>query len=287
MPVGHRTPRCPVNGAEPTVARKDKRFVVVTKVIIWAVRKFWISIFVTSVFIVLSGCGGSDSASPNSNGVVGGASLSQFEATLPDGSVMELEILANDNLIWDGEYAVATETGPYAHQVGDFVGTISGSNVSMDCSNNDGSSFTMTGTSAGNKGFQLTRSDIPGVVLNFTPVTPPSSPKSRADVSFNLNVNSSSGRCTISDQYYSTNTAMTEYRGTWLGCKVTFWSYASGYAAIVIYVNDYAIDNVTLSTYRLSDFSTVTKPASSGRVTAYNPTSRTNINFGSGASVSP
>ncbi len=32
---------------------------------------------------------------------MGGASLSQYQATLPDGSTMELEILSNDNLRLD------------------------------------------------------------------------------------------------------------------------------------------------------------------------------------------
>ncbi len=251
----------------------------------WVMHKNWFAGMVACIFIVLSGCGGSSSDS-TSNGPVGGASLSEYRATLPDGSVMVLEILANDNLNWEGEYAVSAETGVYAHQVGDFDGTISGNDVSMNCSNNDGSSFTMTGTAQGDQGFHLTRSDIPGVVLNFTLVTA-ANKATRADVSFNLNVGSSSGRCTISDQPYSANSSMTEYRGNWLGCKVTFWAYTSGYAAIVTYVNDYCINNVTLSSYRLSDFSSVSKAASSGRVTAYNPTSRTNINFGGGASVSP
>lgn len=253
--------------------------------LVWVVHKNWFASIVAGIFIVLSGCGGL-SGDSTSNGPVGGASLSEYRATLPDGSMMVLEILADNNLNWEGEYAVSAESGVYAHQVGDFNGTISGNNVSLNCSNNDGSSFTMTGTAQGGQGFHLTRSDIPGVVLNFTLVTPASKP-TRANVSFNLNVNSSSGRCTISDQPYSTNSSMTEYRGNWLGCKVTFWSYASGYAAIVIYVNDFCINNVTLMSYRLSDFSSVTKAASSGRVTAYNPTARANINFGGSASVSP
>jgi hypothetical protein len=249
-------------------------------------QKYWLPSIVLSVFIVLSGCGGSSSASTNSNGPNGGASLSQYQTTLPDGSVMALEILSNDSLNWEGEYAVAAETGPYAHQVGDFDGTINGKNVTMTCNNNDGSSFTMTGTAQGNQGFQLTRSDIPGTVLNFTPVTP-AGLTARANASFNLNVTGSSGRCTISDQPYSTNSSMTEYRGTWLGCNVTFWSYNSGYATIVVYVSDFAIDNVTLSRYRLSDFPTFTGAASSGKLTVYSPTSKATISFGGNVSVSP
>src|SRR6185312_17014421 len=108
---------------------------------------------VAGVF-AMCGCGGSSSVP---SGTEGGASLSQFQATLPDGSPMELEILSNDNLTWSGEYAVAAESGAYAHQNGTFVGTISGNSVTMNCVNNDGTTFTMSGTANGNQGFSLTR----------------------------------------------------------------------------------------------------------------------------------
>jgi len=200
---------------------------------------------------------------------------------------MELEILTNDSLNYQGEYAVSAETGPYAHQDGTFDGTISGNSVTMNCGNDDGTSFTMTGTANGDQGFKLTRSDIPGTVLNFTPVAAPAV-KTRANVSFNLNANGSSGPCVLSDQAYSSANGITEYRGTWQSCKVTFWAYSSGYANIVVYVNDYAIDNITVSSYRLSDFTTATKTASSASISLYNPISKVVMRFGGGVTtVSP
>jgi len=247
--------------------------------------KYWLPSVVASLFIVLSGCGGSSSirSGPPTEG---GISQSQFQASLPDGSVMELVILSNDSLSWSGEYAVSAETGPYAHQDGTFDGTISGDNVVLNCDNDDGTSFTMTGTSTGDSGFQLTRSDIPGTVLNFTPVTP-APVKAFADVSFNLNVTGTSGRCTISNQPYSTQSGMTEYRGTWQGLKVIFWAYSSGFANIVIYINDYAIDSLTLASYRLSDFSAVTKNTNSGYVNVYSPVTKVILKFGAVGTVSP
>ncbi len=184
-------------GAEP-----DNVFRTIgANLISWVMAKYRFLIVIASMFIVLCGCGGSNSAQPGS-AQEGGTSLSQYQATLPDGSTMELEILTNDNLNWSGEYAVSAQAGPYAFQDGTFDGTINGDSVTLNCDNDDGTSFTMTGTSKGDNGFQLTRSDIPGTVLNFTTVTP-SKVKAAADVSFNLNVTGTSGRCVLSDQPYS------------------------------------------------------------------------------------
>jgi len=144
----------------------------------------------------------------------------------------------------------------------------------------------MTGTSNGDQGFQLTRSDIPGTVLNFTPVAPPKF-KAHADVSFNLNVTGTSGRCVLSDQPFSSSNGLTEYRGTWQGLKVTFWSYSSGYANVVIYVNDYAIDSLNYSAYRLSDFSSVSKNSSSAYMNVYSPVTKVILKFGAVGAVSP
>jgi len=258
---------------------------VIAELLTWLMAKYWLPSVIATLFIVLTGCGGSNNVASGSGTQVGGASLSQYQATLPDGSVMELEILADDSLNWEGEYAVSAETGPYAHQDGTFDGTISGDSVTLNCQNDDGTSFTMTGTGNG-QGFQLTRSDIPGTVLNFTPVTP-LAPKGRADVSFNLNVTGSSGRCVLSDSAYSSSNGLTEYRGTWQGLKVTFWAYSSGYANIVIYVNDYAIDSLSYASYRLTDFTTVSKNSSNGYMNVYSPVTKVILKFGAVGAVSP
>jgi len=247
--------------------------------------KYWLPSIFASLFIVLSGCGGSSSV-PSGAPKEGGTSSSQFQATLPDGSAMELNIASNDSLSWSGDYAVSAETGPYAYESGTFVGTINGDAVTLNCDGDDGSAFTMTGISKGDSGFQLTRSDIPGTVLNFTLVPAPKT-KGLADTSFNLNVTGSSGRCVMSDQVFSRQGGMTEYHGTWQGLSVIFWAYDSGYANIVIYINDYAIDSLTFSSYRLSDFSTVTKNANSGYMNAYSPKTKVILKFGAVGTVSP
>ena len=247
--------------------------------------KYWLPSVVASLFVVLCGCGGGSSLSSGTPRE-GGASLSQFQATMPDGSTMELEILSNDNLSWSGDYAVSAETGPYAYEDGTFDGTISGDNVTLTCLNDDGTSFTMTGTSNGDSGFKLTRSDIPGTVLSFTSVPPPRV-TSLATVSFNLNVTGTSGRCNLSDQPYSRQGNMTEYHGTWQGLTVIFWAYDSGYANIVIYINDYAIDSLTYASYKLSDFTSVTKNSNSGYVNVYSPVTKVILKFGAVGTVSP
>ncbi len=236
------------------------------------------------------GCGGSSNVSNSSE--MGGLPLSQYQATLPDGSPMEIEILANDDRAWEGEFAVAAETGPYAHQVGTFVGTVSGNKLSASCETPDGVSFDMTGT-ANSTGFQVTRSDIPGVVLNFQPVTPMPQKGSRADTSFNLSTGSStgsygtSGRVTISTSPYSVQGTLTEYRGTWLGLNVTFWSYSSGFASVVTYCNDYAVNTANFANYKLSDFATARLSTTAGRTSVYSAVTRSQFQFPNQSNASP
>jgi len=223
---------------------------------------------------------------------VGGAPLSQYEAILPDGSAMEIEILANDKLAWEGEFAVATETGPYAHQTGSFEGTVSGKTLTATCEAVDGTTFTLTGTANGTS-LQLTRSDIPGTVLNFQPVQPLSPAATRADTSFNLKTGGSTGstgstgRVTLSTSPYSVQGTMTEYRGTWLGLNLTYWAYSSGYASMVIYCNDYAVETANFNTLRISDLGTVTQIGTSGRISVYSPVTKSQFHFPNISTVSP
>jgi len=248
--------------------------------------KYWLLSVVACLFLVLNGCGGSSSVASGSGAQVGGASMQQFQATMPDGSVMELVIFSNDSLSWSGEYDDSAETGPYAYQDGTFSGTKNGDNVTMNCLNDDGTSFTMTGTANGDSSFSLTRSDLPGTVLNFTPVAVPKAAPT-TDVSFNLNVTGSNGRCVMSTQVFSKQGGMTEYHGTWQGLNVIFWAYDSGYANIVIYINDYAIDSLTYASYRFSDFATVSKNSNSGYMNAYSPKTKVILKFGAVGAVSP
>ena len=242
------------------------------------------------LLICLFGCGGSNSVS--SSAEPGGLPFSQYQATLPDGSAMEIEILADDDRAWEGEFAVATETGPYAHQTGTFVGTATGGTLTATCQTPDGVTFDLTGTRNG-PDLQLTRSDIPGIVLNFQPVTAMAPKAGRADTSFNLSIGTgtgstgSNGRVTISTTPYSVNASMTEYRGTWLGLNVTFWSYNSGYASIVTYCNDYAVNTANFANYKLSDFATAKQSSASGRLSVYSAVTKSQFQYPNQSNVSP
>jgi len=245
-------------------------------------------VILASLGFCLYGCGGSSSVSSGSGNEIGGVPLSQYQAILPDGSPMEIEILANDNLAWSGEFAVAAETGPYAHQVGSFEGKVSGTTVSATCEAIGGTEFELTGTVNSASTMQLTRSDIPGTVLNFTLVKP-QNPKARADTSFNMNTNGSNGRVTMSTNPFSVQGGgtMTEYRGTWLGLNVTFWAYSSGFATIVTYINDFAISTANFANYKLSDFGTASQTSSSGQVSVYSGVTKSQFKYRTTTQVSP
>ena len=197
--------------------------------------------------------------------------MSEFSAILPDGSPMVIEILDNEHGLWVGEFAVATETGPYAHQTGSFEGTLSGNVLNATCEVFDGTEFTMTGTADGDKSLSLTRSDIPGVVLTFLPVTPlPAAMASRSDASFHFTAGSTNGRVVISSSPHAihSNGTLTEYRGAWLGMPVTYWAYSSGYASCVIYVDPMCIITSNFAVYKLTDFPTATVTGT-GQMTMY------------------
>ena len=199
---------------------------------------------------------------------------------------MELEIFANDSSAWSGNFAVAAETGVYAHQTGSFEGTVTKNSINATCVAEDGTVFQLSGTANGDSSFSLTRSDLPGTVLTFLPVTQ-SGPVKNADTSFVLNAAGSSGRLVMSTTPFSVQGTLTEYRGTWLGLNATFWAYSSGYASIVIYVNDFAISTSNFSNYKLSDFGTAKLTAGSGRVSVYSTVTKAQTQFGNLASVSP
>ena len=250
-------------------------------------RNLKVMLLGTGLFLLLGGCGGDGTDS----GLMGGAPLSQFEAMLPDGSMMEIEILADNSVAWDGEFAVATETGPYAHQTGTFLGTISGNRVSATCEPMEGDSFTLTGTADG-KSLHLTRSDIPGTVLNFVPVMPMAA-ASREEVSFVLSTGTgtgstgTSGKATISTSPYSVQGTMTEYRGTWLGLNFTFWAYNSGYASIITYMNDYAINTASFQNLKIADLGMARQASGSGRASVYSPVTRIQFHFPNTTIVAP
>ncbi len=249
--------------------------------------KFWVPVISASMLFLLIGCGGS-SSSTSSVVPVAGAPLSEYSAVLPDGSPMELEIFSDNSQSWSGDFAVATETGAYAHQTGSFEGTVTGNAINATCEPLDGESFHLNGTVVNDTTLRLTRSDIPGVVLDFHLVHP--APKvSRGEVSFNFNAGSTNARLTMSNTPYSVQAGgtMTEYRGQWQGLNVTFWAYSSGYATLVIQLNDIAIASISFANYKLSDFATVTANSASGSISSYNYTTKAQVRFKASATVSP
>lgn len=113
------------------------------------------------------GCGGSNSGSGPGTGT-NGAQASYF-ATLPDGTTMLLELDSGGAGTFLGEFTMSAETGAFAEQDGLVDGTVTNGTVMATGFPAQGTSFQIAGTSNGS-GFQLTRTDLPGVTLNFQPV---------------------------------------------------------------------------------------------------------------------
>jgi len=201
---------------------------------------------------------------------------------------MEIEVFSDDSLGWSGDFAVAAETGPYAHQVGSFYGTVTGNSISAICETSDGVEFQLTGTAVNRSSLKLTRSDIPGTVLDFQLIQP-NGPVARADTSFNMSSGGSSGRVGISTTPYSIQGGgtMYEYRGTWLGLNCTFWAYTSGYATVVTQVNDFAINSANFRSYKLSDFGTVSQSTTSSQVSIWSPVTKSQVKYTNVINVSP
>ncbi len=248
--------------------------------------KCWVLIVGVAGLLVSGGCGGSSSSDASTSGV-GGADLSQFQTTLPDGSVMQLEVFHNADGTWDGNYAVAAITGPYAFQTGAFEGSINGTSITAFCSNSDGTLFQLTGTANGETSLSLSRSDIPGTALTFTAVAPPRLSQRTTTTSFLLNTGAQSARATFSTTPYSSNSVMTEYRGTWNNLPVTFWSYSQGSASIILYVDSLCIETMNFTTYRLSDFPTITQKSAISQTTTYSNTIKAQVRFNGTVMVSP
>jgi len=235
--------------------------------------------------VAINGCGGSTSSTANVAG--GGAAFSEFSATLPDGSPMEIEILDDTGTVWSGEFAVATETGPYAHQVGSFEGTSSNGELFATCEAVDGTEFTMTGKKSGST-LNLTRSDIPGVTLAFQPITP--SPKrGNADVNFTFNTGSTNAKGVMSNSPYSIQAGgtMYEYRGSWNGLNVTYWYYTSGYGTVVFYIDPFCILTVNFNKLKIADFGSATLSSNSGQLVMYSSIIRQQVKFPGSGTLSP
>jgi len=218
---------------------------------------------------------------------IGGTSSQQFRAILPDGSPMEIDIIGNDSFGWSGDFAVSAETGPFAFQVGRFHGSITGTSIAANCITGDGTEFTLNGTANGSSRLSLTRSDIPGIVLDFELLKPPATlQKPMAEVGFTLNTGKTSGRLTISDQPFYSDPNMKRYRGTWQGLPAQFVAYSNG-SAWVDSGTESAYSLTSISNYRLTDFATATRSSNSGEIGMYPPVGKEIRYPFAGCKVSP
>lgn len=236
--------------------------------------------------LALNGCGGSSSGSNGNPG--GGTAFSEYSANLPDGSPMIIEVLADENGVWAGEFVVATETGAYAHQVGSFEGIISGRNIAATGEIMGGDEFQMNGTINSDGSWSLTRSDIPAT-LTFRPVPHTEPAQARGEASFNFNTGTNSGRVVLNSTPYAVHNGgeITEYRGKWNNLDATFWSYRSGLGNLVIYVDPMCIATSVWTSYRISDFPTATVASSNGYMTMFSSITRQQVRFRTSVTASP
>jgi len=247
-------------------------------------RKVSLLSLLVSVPLLLSSCGGSGSS--NGLGGGGGAAGQEFTATLPDGSPMVIEIVSTEPGDWDGEFVVGAATGPYAHQMGVFSGTAESGHLTATCTNGAGLDFALSGSVLSNGSLSLTRSDIPGTILTFSPVAAPQT-KSRAEASFNFYGGSSSGRVTISTTPYANHGDFREYRGTWRSLPITFYSFDSGNGQLAIPTNDHSQAMITFFNYRISDFGTKTVNSVTAYTHAYSTVTKQFTSYGFTGTASP
>ncbi|HEU5118352.1 MAG TPA: hypothetical protein VFT74_17170, partial [Isosphaeraceae bacterium] len=170
-----------------------------------------------------------------------------------------------------------------------IFGTVSGDQLSMDCSADDGTTFQMTGSVNGSQELRLTRSDLPGQVLTFTRI---SESRGRGEISFFLDgLSGTKGRVVLGSDPVSTTTignqTVREYRGTWLGVPVNFWSYSTGVSSVVVYNDPLCVTTLYLTNYSPADFTSKTATAVNGSMTVYNTTLKTQIRFKTLPTVSP
>jgi hypothetical protein len=205
--------------------------------------------------MILNGCGGSTSGSGPGNPLAG-REASEYVATLPDGSPMMLEVLPDSGEHWNGDFAVAAETGIFAFQQGVFEGSVKGAEIEATCETGEGIEFQLTGRLNSDGSLDLVRSDISSQTLHFVRQTAPKS--SRANKSFILNTGLMTGTAIISDQPDSNFTGVKGYSGSWNGAFVRVWLYDSGWAAINVHPGNKMAVSSKRFLFKLVDFATKT-----------------------------
>lgn len=248
--------------------------------------KHWTYVGLLGLCLALSGCGGSTKGTAET----GGLDLASYEANLPDGTPMVIDFVTEANGRYTGSFAVDTEQGTYADQTGTFFATVSGGQLTADCVTEDGKTFQMVGAVNGSQGLRLTRSDIAGSTLVFSRI--PAAPAGRADYTFFLDglagtKGTVSLNSTPNSVVTSGSTTIREYKGTWQGVPVVFWSYSSGYGNLLVYVDPLCVMSSGFTSYQPSDFPTKSVTATTGYMTMYNATVRAQLKFKTLPSVSP
>jgi len=221
-------------------------------------RKGLLSTMCFGVTFALLGCGGSSTSSlPNIN------TNSLYKTTLPDGSPMIIDVMENSGGFLIGAFSVSAISGPYADQAGAFGGHIDGRSIQLDCTTTEGDQFTLSGTATSN-GFDLSRSDIPGTVLSFLPVTPPKAP-TRSNVSFKFNAGGKTGQVSLSSTPVYSDSRSTEYGGSCNSTPIYVTFYSDGKATIIWDLGRNTASAIAKFTgYRFEDISTKTITATSG-----------------------
>jgi hypothetical protein len=137
------------------------------------------SFFAVACLTLAAGCGGS------SSGGNGGSddSSAVYIAQLPGGAEMELVMADTSNGYWSG--AIEEASPIEAENLdGMFLGKRTGDSVTAQCTFNNGTNFTLTGSYMSDKSLHLRRSDLPGVDLIFTAAIQNPSPATRSTVQF-------------------------------------------------------------------------------------------------------
>jgi len=204
----------------------------------------------------MNGCGGSSSGT--GAGLVSEGAV--YVATLSGGGEMVLQLLQSDGKDWSGEFE--TIPGDTSAPVeGMFAGTISGNKVQLNCTSEDGTSFTLSGTLGSDHKLVLDHSDLAGPDLQFEPKAT-TTPSVRSNVTFQASLNrnsipnNSSGTATVSSTPYYSDSSIQLYTGTWGTWSLEAHVYTSSKSVYLVY---YTSDVEVRQYYRdvtLSDLGT-------------------------------
>jgi len=181
---------------------------------------------------ILSGCGGG-SSSPSSPLSVETA----LAANLADGNEMLFEQDPSEGGTIQASFSVMSETGTDAYESGPCFGTVTGGKVSANCADGTGTEFQLAGNSVAG-GYDLTRSDMPGVPLHFRrPAVIAIQPAAAIAIRFKLSFNGDNdsrnfGTAEVGGTLSSNPIGATELVGTFQGRPIKVTGYGSTLAIV-------------------------------------------------------